>query len=297
MQSLVAALVLKHGHTGFYSFYVPLHEPDDCLPYFQAPCLGAEWIRILQDSVSLSAPLTSNKTATSCSCRKLWSGTECSWVNSSSYKTQRFDWQQRAGWHVHTRTCTQRDATQLAVGWSGNPEIHSQVCTGQIKVIANNEVMVGLPWDTTLAWGIMGLEEEEVKLWKMVTGVAKQLRVTGRACVCVLWVVYRGGVFWFDESERQFCVLWAGASCEIRPGCYPVQPDVDLPADPRFLCVPEIRAPPSRCLGWGCRGSGLQRASCWAGWVTSGPSHPAPLSAHHLVLLHEKRGNPLQLKT
>lgn len=79
------------------------------------------------------------------------------------------------------------------------------------------------------------------------------------------------------------------------------------PADPRFLCVPEIRAPPSRCPGWGCRGSDLQRASCWADWENASPSHPAPPSAHHRAALNEKKytkevessgnGHPVKLKT
>lgn len=206
------------------------------------------------------------KQTTSCSCRKCWRGTEFSWVNSSSYQIQGI---RQTGWHAHTPVCTQRANTQTE---AEKPKIHSQGPAGQMKAMQCNSMRSwwDLPWDTTLSRGIMGLKEEEVKLWKS-KGCGKAVRVTGCVCVCVRF----NGVFWCDESgtlhEIKTTVRWHNS-----------------PTDRRFLCVPEIHAPPSRCLVWGCRGSDLQRASCWADWATASPSHPAPPSAHHLDVLNVK---------
>lgn len=159
---LVALLVLNDTN-------MPVYELNNCLLYFQAPCLGAEGCRTLQASVSLSTCPIDSKTSTSCSCRKGWSGTARSWVNSSSYEIQRFSRQYRAGCRAQTGVCTQRDNAE---SWSRNSEKRSQVCARQITVI-DKEVMMGLPWATTLAQGTMGLEDEKVKLWKTVKGVTK----------------------------------------------------------------------------------------------------------------------------
>lgn len=53
----------------------------------------------------------------------------------------------------------------------------------------DNEVMMRLPRDIAVARGIMGAEEEAVKLWKRAKGVAKTIRVSGRVCVYVQNVV------------------------------------------------------------------------------------------------------------
>lgn len=53
----------------------------------------------------------------------------------------------------------------------------------------DNEVMMRLPRDITVARGIMGAEEEGVKLWKRAKGVAKTIRVSGCVCVYVQNVV------------------------------------------------------------------------------------------------------------
>lgn len=137
-------------------------------------------VSMLQATFSLSASLISSKTATSCSRRKCWSGTECSWVNSSPYEIRGISRQHRAGMLAGTYTSVRtKTNTQLAVDWSGNPKIHSQGCAGQIKVMQCDEVMMGLPWDTAVSQGIMGVKEEEVKLWKTVKGVAEHCESLG----------------------------------------------------------------------------------------------------------------------
>lgn len=149
--------------------------------------------------------------------------------------------------------------------------------------------MMGLPWDSTWAQCIMGVQEEEVRLWKTCKGFA--VRVAG--CVCVVW---KGGVFWFDESSNIY-------EQERHMRITAVWWNRHSPADRRSHGVPGIHAPPARCLGWGCRDSDLQRASCWAGWVTASPPHPAPPSSHHLAVLQEKskrlswKENPIKLIT
>lgn len=252
-------------------------------------------VSMLQATFSLSASLISSKTATSCSRRKCWSGTECSWVNSSPYEIRGISRQHRAGMLAGTYTSVRtKTNTQLAVDWSGNPKIHSQGCAGQIKVMQCDEVMMGLPWDTAVSQGIMGVKEEEVKLWKTVKGVAEHcesLGVSLSVSVFVLkgWFIL---IWWVWESVSYVM----SRSVTLRVTTLKMKSCSDWcnsPTDPRFLCVPGIHAPPSRCLGWGCRGSDLQRASCWADWATANPSRPAPPSAHHLDVL-KKRKNKKQ---
>lgn len=252
-------------------------------------------VSMLQATFSLSASLISSKTATSCSRRKCWSGTECSWVNSSPYEIRGISRQHRAGMLAGTYTSVRtKTNTQLAVDWSGNPKIHSQGCAGQIKVMQCDEVMMGLPWDTAVSQGIMGVKEEEVKLWKTVKGVAEHCESLGvslsvsvfglKGWFILIWWVWESVSYVMSRSVTLRVTTLKMKSCS--DWC-------NSPTDPRFLCVPGIHAPPSRCPGWGCRGSDLQRASCWADWATASPSRPAPPSAHHLDVL-KKRKNKKQ---
>lgn len=236
-------------------------QPDDRLPYFHVLC---------QDPASLSQPLNISHQ---------WQNKPLPVAAGSAEEAQSFpEWT-----HHHTRF-------RGSDGWAGM-HIHQCAHKGRTHRLKRKNqkyiprVLLGR-WRqcNAIRWGhdgiyheilhcpegIMGLKEEEVKLWKS-KGCCKAVRVTGCVCVCVRF----NGVFCCDESgtlhEIKTTVRWHNS-----------------PTDRRFLCVPEIHAPPSRCLVWGCRGSDLQRASCWADWATASPSHPAPPSAHHLAVLNVK---------
>lgn len=139
---------------------------------------------------------------------------------------------------VHTKT-----NTRLAVDWSRNPKIHSQD-KGNALQWGHDGITVR--YDTgSMHHGTEGRGGEvmENRVWQ-----ESAVRVTGCClCLCVVWKGWWPLVWWV-WSERQFCILWAGAAqwniTAVKRHYCPARPDAThqqihaIPASQRPMLHP-----------------------------------------------------------
>lgn len=169
--------------------------------------------------------------------------------------------------HAHACVCAHRCTKSWQKIWVWQKaQIDAQDSAVPITLMEDNEVIMRSWWDTRRRspWTTETGDMENDK----ACGAKTKPKKGWRACLCAKCC-----------SQR-----WCSNLIVFKN--LPVCPKRNSPTDLCFRGVREIHAPPSHCLARGCRGSGLQAASCWAGWETASPSRPAPPSAHRLAELH-----------
>lgn len=169
--------------------------------------------------------------------------------------------------HAHACVCAHRCTKSWQKIWVWQKaQIDAQDSAVPITLMEDNEVIMRSWWDTRRRspWTTETGDMENDK----ACGAKTKPKKGWRACLCAKCC-----------SQR-----WCSNLIVFK--YLPVCPKRNSPTDLCFRGVREIHAPPSHCLARGCRGSGLQAASCWAGWETASPSRPVPPSAHRLAELH-----------